>query len=112
MKRILRKAKTAAEKADYYCDFSGKKLGDSFAAQVEIWCGYPSNRDGIAYHLHLSDEALDELMAYLRTRLLPRRIRETGSYYLEGLAGQRVRGGPEDAMSKGQLLAIVRKQLD
>ncbi len=112
MKRTLQPAKTVTEKAEYYCDFSGKKLGDWFAAHVEIWCGYPSNRDGVVYHLHLSDDALDELMAYLRLRLLPRNVRDAGSYYLEGLGGPRVRRGPEDPMRKRQLQAIVRKQLD
>ncbi len=110
MKRILRPAKTVPEKAEYVCDFSGKKLGDSFAASVEIWCGYPSNRDGIVYHLHLSDDALNDLMAYLRLRLQPRKIRDTGSHYLEGL-GRRVRSGPEDSMRERPLQTIVRKQL-
>jgi hypothetical protein len=111
MKRILRPGKTVAEKAEYVCDFTGKKLGDSTPVHIEIWCGYPSNRDGVTYRLHLSDDALDEMMVYLRLRLLPRKVRDTGSYYFEGCHRQRVRSGPEDLMSKRQLQAAVRRQI-
>ena len=112
MKRILRPGKTILEKATYRCDFSGKKLGDSFAAHIEIWCGYSSSRDGVAYRLHLSDAALDELMAYLRLRMYPRKVRDTGSYYLEGPGRQRVHGGREDSVGKRRLLAMTRAQFE
>ena len=112
MKRILRPKKEVREKAEYLCDFTGKRLGDLAAAHVEIWCGYPSSRDGVTYHLHLSDNALDELMTYLRLRMLPHRLRDTGSHYLDGHRQKRVRGGPEDGMSKRQLLVAVKKQIE
>jgi hypothetical protein len=51
------------------------------------------------------------MMVYLRLRLLPRKVRDTGSYYFEGCHRQRVRSGPEDLMSKRQLQAAVRRQI-
>lgn len=112
MKRILRPGKTIIEKAEYRCDFSGKKLGDSCAAHVEIWCGYSSSRDGVTYRLHLSDAALDELMAYIRLRMYPRKVRDSGSYYLEGLGLQPVHCGREDSVGKRRLPALVRAQFE
>lgn len=84
MKRILRTEKRITEKAEYTCDFTGKKLSESVPVHVEIWCGYHSDRDGITYRLHLCESAADELMVYLRLKnasakiagcrqLLPRR---------------------------------------
>ena len=111
MKRILRPEKKVAEKVEYTCDFTGKRLGGSAPVHIEIWCGYPSNRDGVAYHLHLSDDALDELMTYLSLKLLPRRVRDAGRHYLEGLRQSRVCSGPEETKSKRQLQAAIKKQI-
>ena len=111
MKRILRQGEIISERAAYRCDFSGNKLGASFAAQVEIWCGYSSKRDGVTYRLHLSDTALDELMIYLRLRIYPHKIRDTGNYYLERRGRQRVFGAHEDSIGKRRLLALTRAQL-
>jgi hypothetical protein len=112
MKRILRPERPVTEKAEYTCDFTGEKLGQSAPAHVEIWCGYPSDRDGTVYRLHLSDRAVDELMVYLRLRMLPRKLRNAGSGYLEGGDPKCVREGPEDKMDKHQMRTAIKLQIE
>ncbi len=100
------------EETEYTCDFTGKNLGHSAPVHIEIWCGYPSDRDGVTYRLHLCDEALNELMTYLRFRIRPKKMGESASHYLEGMMGQKVHGGLEDSMSERALRRAVQKQIE
>jgi hypothetical protein len=110
MKKIIRAEKRVPETAEYFCDFTGKKLGDIAAAHVEVQCGYSSDRDGTFYNLHLSDDALNELMAYLRLRMYPRKVADSASNYMIGGSCEYI--GSEDNLSKEPLRAIVQKQIE
>ncbi|EIP98901.1 hypothetical protein OpiT1DRAFT_03379 [Opitutaceae bacterium TAV1] len=109
MKYILRPEKHVPEKAAFSCDFSNFALGDSAPNHVEIWCGYGSDRDGVRYHFHLCNEALEDLMAYLRLRMFPRKTSAAGFLYIEERPNDAV-SGPEDAMKIDQLREKVRAQ--
>jgi len=112
MKRVLRREQIVREKAEYVCDFTGKKLGDSAPVHIEIWCGYPSNRDGLAYRLHLCDEALNELMAYLRYKMYPRKMRDSASCYFDGMSANEIPRRSEDLITRRKLKSAVLKQLE
>ena len=70
MKKVLRPS--IDESAVYYSDFNGKSF-EFFAPEVEITFefGYGSDRDGLGYTLHLTDQEYKELEAFLSKKLLP-----------------------------------------
>ena len=117
MKRILRRAKSVPERAEFYCDFTRRKLGPAAPIYLDIWFGYGSDRDGATYRMHLSNGAAAELMAYLRLRLYPRKMRTCGhdDFFGEsdiGPAGTTQCVGPEDQLNRRQLKAEVARQVD
>ncbi len=76
MKRILTPKVEQPEVAIYTCDFIGKEMPHGPAVTVEVRCGYGSKRDMISYRLDLCDDALDDLMAFVRSRMYPRKVSE------------------------------------
>lgn len=51
-------------------------------------------------------------MVYLRLKMLPRKLRDAGSFYLEGSGPECVRMGPEDEMSKRQMQTAIKQQIE
>lgn len=57
------------EKATYFCDITGVEMKDWVSATLVVDCGYASDRDGLKYTLHLSQEGLDKVMKALKSTL-------------------------------------------
>lgn len=70
MKKIIEPAR--AESAAYYSDFKGKLFEFVFPeVEVTFEFNYGSERDGLGYTLHLTEEEYKELEAFLSKKLLP-----------------------------------------
>ena len=70
MKKLLEPAKT--EKAVYYSDFKGKAFQHGIPeVEINFGFGYGSDRDGLDYTLHLTNEEYKELEVFLSKKLLP-----------------------------------------
>lgn len=57
------------EIAEYICDFTGKKLKNWPAATLIMDFGYGSEKDGASFQLDLSDEAAQEILDLIKSKL-------------------------------------------
>lgn len=66
MKKIIKPA--TKEIVDFHCDFTGTKLEYS-ACDVRIFFGYGSKHDGCSITLDLSDDAAEDLLEFIKSKL-------------------------------------------
>lgn len=87
MKKILKKAKK--EKAEYSCDFTGKKF-DKFDPEVQIKFSfnYGSRFDGEEIEFHLSDNESVKVLDFIKEHLSKQKRKELKSEDVSPLGHQ------------------------
>lgn len=87
MKKILKKARK--EKAEYSCDFTGKKF-DKFDPEVQIKFSfsYGSRFDGEEIEFHLSDTESVKVLDFIKERLSKQKHKELKSEKVSPLGYQ------------------------
>lgn len=72
MKKVLCSA--VREQAEFYSDFTNKKLVNGQDITVTIDCNYGSIFDGTTLELHIDDSDLDSLLQFLEQKLINKNL--------------------------------------